>query len=188
MANEVLQKVGTQIIFADHGTDFIGGAAGTSLEVAGTDVQIDLTSITTTNARNSVQVDLGATRARQYSVMAAIEMAASVVAGTVVTLYWAPSPNSTAGNGNPGGASGTDAAYTGTAASTVAESVLQLQRIGVFVCTDDATGTVQVATVGVFSPQERYGSLVVVNNTAVSTHSDAVETHIVFNPIVDEVQ
>ena len=27
MANEILVKVGTQITFADHATDFVGGAA-----------------------------------------------------------------------------------------------------------------------------------------------------------------
>ena len=188
MANEVLQKTGTQLTFADHATDFVGGAAGTSLEQAGsTDVQLDTTDVADAAARQSAQVDLGATRARTYSIMAAVEMAATPTTGEVIELYWAPSPDSTAANGNPGYATGSDAAYAGGVA-TLAEGIAQLMFLGLIVCSADATGTVQVAYVGTFNAPERYGSLIVKNESGAAFHSDAVETHIVFNPIVDEVQ
>lgn len=188
MANEVLLKVGTQISFADHGTDFVGGAAKTSLEQGTpTDVQIDLTSVADTAGRESAKVDLGATRAAEYSVMASMEFAATPVTGELVELYWAPSPDATAANGNPMNIDGADAAAP-SGIGTLAELVDVCQFIGAFVCTNDPTTAVQTGYVGKFSPAERYGILIVKNESGAAFHSDAVETHIVFNPIVDEVQ
>ena len=42
--------------------------------------------------------------------------------------------------------------------------------------------------VGIFSPPERYGSLIVKNESGAAFHSDDVESHIVFDPIVPEIQ
>ena len=188
MTNEILLKVGTQICFADHGTDFVGGAAKTSLEQdTPTDVQIDLTSLANGAGRESAKVDLGETRAAQYSVMASFEFAATPTTGDLVELYWAPSPDATAANGNPQNIDGVDATAP-SGIGTLAELVRVCQLIGYFICTDDATGAVQTAYVGTFSPAERYGILIVKNESGAAFHSDAVETHIVFNPIVDELQ
>ena len=188
MANEQLVKVGTQITFADHGTDFIGGAAKTSLEQAGsTDVQIDTTDLADTAGRESAQADLGATRAARYSVMASIEFAATPVTGERVELYWAPSPDGTAANGNPMNIDGVDAAAP-SGIGTLAELIAVCQHIGDFIVTNDPTGAVQTGYVGTFSPAERYGILIVKNESGAAFHSDAVETHIVFDPIVDEIQ
>lgn len=188
MANEVLIKTGTQLSFADHATDFAGGTAKTSLEQAGaTDVQIDLASLADTSGRESAKVDLGATRAQRYSVMAAIEFAATPTIGELVELYWAPSPDATASDGNPMQIDGVDAAAP-SGIGTLAELVKVCQFIGVFTCTDDITTDVQVGHIGVFSPAERYGILIVKNESGAAFHSDAVETHIVFNPVIDEVQ
>lgn len=188
MANNILLTVGTQITFADHGTDFVGGAAKTSLEQAGsTDVQLDTTDVADTAGRESVKVDLGATRAARYSVMASMEFAATPVTGEVVELYWAPSPDSAAANGNPMNIDGADAAAP-SGIGTLAELVAVCQFIGVFVVTNDPTAAVQTGFIGVFSPAERYGILIVKNESGAAFHSDAVETHIVFNPIIDQVQ
>ncbi len=189
MPNEVLLKVGTQISFADHAGDF-APAAGTTLETGTpTDVDLATASLANGSAVNSDKVDLGATRAAAYSVDAALEFAATPTAGFGVEMYWSGSPNSTAANGNPGKPDGVDGAYTGDGGGTVAESVRQMQWIGTFVCTDLATGTgVQVAHVGIFSPAHRYGQLVMVNNSGAAIHSDDVENHVVFTPIIDEVQ
>ena len=130
MANQVLVEVGNSISFADHAGDFSPAAANNLEQGTPTDCQLSLLSLSNTAARQSAKVDLGENRARRYSVMAAFEFAATPTAGEVVELYWAPSPNSTAANGNPGGASGSDSAYSGTGASTLAESVEQLQFIG----------------------------------------------------------
>lgn len=188
MANEILVKVGIQIIFADHATDFVGGAAKTSLEQGTpTDVQLDLTSLADTAGRESAKVDLGATRAPRYSVMVAFEMAATPAIGEIIELYWAPSPDATAANGNPMEIDGADAAAP-SGIGTLLELVRVCQFIGNFVCNNDVTGSVQGGFIGVFSPAERFGILIVKNESGAAFHSDAVETHIVFNPIIDEVQ
>ena len=185
MPNEVLRKVGDQLCFRDS-TDF-NPAAANDLTQSPTNVQIDCTSLADAAARQSDKIDLGARRAPAYAVMAAFEIAATPTAGDLIELYWAPSPDATAANGNPGGVSGADAAYAGYSAN-LAASVKQLQLIGTFVCTAQATGTIQIAFVGVFSPTERYGTLVVKNESAAAFHSDMVETHVVFDPVIDEVQ
>lgn len=187
MANEVLQKVGTQLCFANHAGDF-SPAAGTSLEVGTpTDVEFALSGVTAGAARNSTKFDFGATRARQYSIMAAIEFFSAPAAGGTVDLYLAPSPQSAAGNGNAGLADGSDGAWTGDGGGTVAETVRQLQYIGQFVATD-LVG-IQVAFCGTFEPAFRYAQLIAVNNTSVTlAATDDVETHVIIEPVKDEVQ
>lgn len=191
MPNKILisEQDGTpkQICFADHGGDF-GPAAANSLEFGTpTDVQLSLASVGDTAARQSAKVDLGTERAQIYKVRAALEFAATPGLGDVVELYWAPSSSSSATYGNAAGISGSDAAYTGQA-SNLAISVKQLDSIGVFVCSAQPTSTVQIAEIGLFQPSERYGSLVVKNESAAAFHSDDVECHVVFDPIVPEVQ
>lgn len=181
-----VQQVGTQIIFADHAADFVGGAAKTSLEVAGTDVQLDLTDVADGAGRESAKVDLGASRAYAYSVIAAFEFAATPTTGEVVELYWAPSPISTAANGNILSIDGADAdAPSGD--GTLAELVQASDFLGNFRCTNDPTTVVQVAKICIFYPSERHGILIVKNESGAAFHSDAVEIHIVFNPITDVV-
>lgn len=187
MANEVLLKTGTQLSFADHAGDF-SPAAGSSLEQGTpTDVQLSLASVADNAARQSAKFDLGATRAGYYHIIAAIEFAATPVAGDIVEFYIAWSPDATAANGNPGGVSGSDAAYAGYS-SNLDASLKQLDPVGMMVVTAQATTTVQVGLVGGFYPKERYGTLVVVNQAGAAVHSDDVECHVVFDPIVDEIQ
>jgi hypothetical protein len=179
MANEVLVKMGTAIVWADT-TDFGGSPIART-------VQIDLTSVANGAARQGVKVDLGATRADRYAVTLRVELDVAATSGTTVDLYWAPSPHTTAGTANPGGVSGTDAAYTGTAGDSIADSVKQLDHIGSLVCTADAATVVQQQA-WIYSPPERYGSPVVFNQSGQAFEGDAVEMSIIFNPIVDEVQ
>ncbi len=174
LPDKVVQQVGTPIIVADA-TDH---SPATNNNLGTRTDQIDLTSVADDAARQSNQLDFGASRALKLYMYAAFEFAATPVAGGKVEVYIAYSFSATAAVGNPGGVTGSDAAYTGTSASTLTESVLQLQFIGNFVVTDDATGTVQIARIGEFSPIERYGSLVVVNRAGAAFHSDMVETSI----------
>ncbi len=191
-ANDILNTVGTQIVFADHGTDYVGGTTNNSLEIVGsTDVQIDVTSLGALAARQSVKVDLGATRATSYSVMMSLEMATDPVAGELVNLYWSPSVDSSAAVGNSGGASGADAAYAGYAASTLAEGLVELIFIGSMslAVMNDADSVPQLGYIAVFSPPDRYGSLIVENGSAADLfHTDAVEFAVSFQPIALEVQ
>lgn len=186
--NEVLVKTGTQISFADHAGDFSPSAALHTLEQGTpTDVQLALASLANDAARQSTKFDFGATRARRYSVMAAFELASTPTAGEIIELWLAYSPSTTAGTGNPGNVAGSDSAYTGYS-SNLDASLEHLTRIGEFVCTAQATATVQVGRCGVFAPLERYASLVVVNRCGIAFHTDDVECNIVFTPLVDEIQ
>lgn len=198
MANEVLLKVGTQICFADHASpDYGSGGEGDFSPTAANDLQqgtptkvlleFEDTGVGVVDgaARESAKVDLGPTRAAAYAIKACIEFAATPTAGDVVELYWNASPDATAANGNMGGATGSDGAYPSS--GTLADLVKQLELIGVFVCVG-ASG-VQIADCGVFSPSERYGSLIVKNESGIGFFAtDDAESHIVFNPIVDEIQ
>lgn len=187
MPTEVLLKTGTQLSFADHAGDFAPAAANSLEQGTPTDVQLSLASLADGAARESAKFDLGATRADWYDVVAAFEFAATPTAGDVVELYIGWSPDATAANGNPGGLSGSDADYTGYS-TNLAASVRQLDRIGTFVVTADTTGTVQIAKAGLFTPKERYGILVVKNESAAALHSDDVESHVVFDPVIAEIQ
>ena len=184
MANEVLQKVGTQLSFADHAGDF-GPTAANVIEVGTpTNVDLALTTLAADTYVNSDQFDFGATRAAQFSVIAAIEWSVAPTAGTTVEFWLAPSPSSGATIGNTGGTDGVDGAYTGY--SGAAEGVAQLMPLGVLVASNDAV--VQIAYIGKFSPPERFAQLVVRNNTDQSFNADDVEMNVVITPIIDEVQ
>jgi hypothetical protein len=180
-----------QIVFADHAGDFSPTAAkDLRISTDGSkeaDYEIQLANLADDAARQSAKADLGENRALEYAVRAAFEFAATPTAGETVELYWAPSHSATAGNGNPANVTGADAAYAGYSANLDA-SLKQLEFIGPFVATAQATATVQVGEVAVFAPGERYGSLIVVNRSGAAFHSDDVECHVVFDPIIPEQQ
>lgn len=178
LPDNILTQNGTAIVFADA-TDH---SPATANNLGTRTAQLDLTGVTDGAACQSDKVDLGATRAEIYEVMAAFEIASTPTAGEVIELWWAPSPDATAGTANPGNVSGADGAYAGYS-SNMAASIKQLQFIGDFVCTAQATGTVQKARVGAFRPKYRYGSLVVRNESGSSLHSDAVEMSVLLSPV-----
>ena len=180
-----------QIVFADHAGDFNPTASNDLRKTTDgsqeLDVQLALASVADAAGRQSTKVDLGENRAQAYQVRVAFEMAATPTAGDVIELYWATSWSSSTGTANPGNITGIDSAYAGYS-SNLAASVKQLLWIGNFVCTAQTTATVQVSEVGLFSPPERYGVLVVKNESNAAFHSDDVECHVVFDPYILEVQ
>ena len=191
MVNKILvtEMDGTpeQICFADFGGDFSPTGANDLRFSTPTSSQLILAGLADGSAVQSAKVDLGAKRAEAYKARAAFEMAATPTSGDMIELYWSPSSSSTPATGNAGGVTGASGTYAGYS-SNLAASLRQLDLIGVFVCTVQTTATVQVAEVGIFQPTERYGSLVVRNESAAAFHSDDVECHVVFDPIVPEVQ
>ena len=192
MANKILldEQDGTpvQICFRDV-TDFAPTAANDLRVGTPTYGQLLLEGVTNTSYRQSTKVDLGAIRAPAYAVRGAFEIAATPVAGETIAVYWAPSSSATAGTGNAGAVSGSDSAYTGYSSNADA-SVRQLEYVGVFVVTAQATPTIQVIEcIGRLYPGERYGSLVVKNDSdATFFATDSAEFHIVLDPIYEEVQ
>lgn len=119
---------------------------------------------------------------RKYAVELQINMDVAPVAGTVVELWWSPSDDNASFQG---GATGTDAAYVGSALGTVAQSKLQMMHVGSLVLTPDADTTVQ-RMVFVFQPPTRYGCPVVVNLGGQILEGDDDSHRITFTPLVEE--
>lgn len=182
--NQVLIKDGTAIVWANSSdySSTVSGLARTH--------QIDLTSVASSEARQGAKADLGATRARQYAVLVAIEFASAAASDETVDIYWAASPIVTAGNANPGGTSGADADYTGTTGDSLTDSLKQLQLIGSLTTTADQTTVVQYQQVGILNGDEipRYGMPVLVDNSTGALVADAVEMYIALLPLIDDIQ
>lgn len=179
-----------QIVFASHTPFSPAAAVDLRITTDGSkelDVEIDLTGVVDDEARQSAKFDFGEHRAVEYNIRASLEFAATPTAGETVELYLAPSQSSTPANGNAGNVSGVDEDYTGYSANLDA-SLLQLKLIGTFKATAQPTATVQTCECGVFSPGERYGTMIVVNRVGAVFHSDVIECHIVFDPILPEGQ
>ncbi|MGI9297086.1 MAG: hypothetical protein ACR2QC_04210 [Gammaproteobacteria bacterium] len=187
MANEVLVKHGAQLLFADHATDF-GSAPATAANslIIGTptNVQIDLTGVAASGgARQAAKADLTTPRALRWSVSACLEFETAPADGGEVGFFWASSPSSTAGTGNPGGTTGSDAAFTDTDGN-----LGQMQYIGSLYVRNNV---INIGFVGIFVPQFQYGNLVIVNRASTALRSTATamdETHIVMNELIDEIQ
>jgi len=182
MPTEALVKNGTPVVWADT-TDYTGTVSGLTRTS-----QIDLTSVASGASRQGAKVDLGATRAAKYEVLIAVEFASGAISDETVDIYLAWSPSSTAANANPGGVSGSDAAYTGTAGDSLADSVKQLEYVGSLTTTADQTTVVQYGKVGELFAPSRYVSPVLVNNSTGALVADAVEMYIALIPIIDELQ
>lgn len=186
--SEVLQVYGTQLLFADHATDF-GAApvtANNSLIIgAPTDVQMDLSVIADGAAHQSAKTaslaKTGSAWPMEWVLGACMESTATPTAGNTFDFYWNASPNATAATGNSGGCSGTDMAY-----SLAAEE--QLIFIGSLVT---KASVINISTnVGTIWLPHLYGSLVMYNNSGVAmvADGDADEIHCTLTPVIPDVQ
>ena len=197
MANKILNTPmdGTpkQLVFANHAGDFSPTAAN-DLRVTTdasweTDVELVLLNLADAAAAQSAKADLGAKFATGFNVRACMEwQVAAADAGGIVEFYWSESHHATPATANTGGASGSAGPYAGYS-SDLADAVGQLIFIGIMKQTDDAVDSVQIGSVGILVPTNRYGSLIV-KNEAGQTLCDTndIEAHVVFDPIVDEIQ
>lgn len=179
LPDTIYQVEGTHIVVADL-TDYAGDL-GTRTD------QIDLTSLAAGAARQSAKLDFGVNRAQLWDMYAAIEFAVAPVSQCNVDFYIGFSPSATAGTANPGGTSGSDAAYTGTAGDTLDDSLPQLDYIGSLFATSDATTVVQFSNIGWFKTPQRYGNLVVDNNCGQAFVADAVEMAVQIIPLETQI-
>jgi len=167
--NDILFESGTPITWKASGGTYVITMAGLAAGAA----------------RQGAKGDLGAKRAARWSVRLAIDLEVAAVNGAPIELWWSSSASATAATDNTGGASGADAAYTGTAGGGLAARYL-MQLIGVLPALADADAIDQVAEF-VFYPLSRYGMPVVLNGTA-QAFNDAETTHcITFTPLNEEV-
>lgn len=181
MPTEILTKDGTPVVWADT-TDYNSAGSGYTRTH-----QIDLTSLANGSAREGAKADLGATRAKTFSVNVGMEIDAAPTAGLTVDFYWYSSFSGTAGTGNAGGATGADAAWP--ADGDEDQWTPQLMYMGSLILTNDAATTVQRACINVaFSPPTRYGGVVVDNNSGQAFEGDAVEMYVALVPNPDESQ
>jgi hypothetical protein len=155
---------------------------------------LTLTGLAVGAARQSVKINLGATRPSAFVLDGAFEWFVAVLAGGAIDCYWSASSHATAGLGNQGNTTGLDAAYTGDGGGTVDESVKQLSYIGSFITTDlSAAANVQKGIVNIpgfpLMMTRQYGSLVVVNNSsAILAGTDDIETGILMSGLLVEGQ
>jgi len=181
-AGDAKKKYGTQWVFADVEADFAGdppapGTAANSLVIGTpTEVQMDTTSLANGVTRVSDKTDLGAAWPALLRVDACLEFAGNPTDGTAVAFYWAASPSGTAATGNAGGLNGEDNDLTETT------GILgQFQYIGSLSL---RAATLNIGYVGTFSPDHRYGQLVVYNTSGTNFNADAVETHVTATEVV----
>jgi len=165
---------------ADAATDYTIGTP--------TDVAMTCASLADAAARQSLKVDLGAVRAEEYTVQATADFTGETPTTGSQDFHWAPSTSVTQANGNVAGNSGADAACPDGALGsiTLAEFLLQCQFIGPLLTHDGAA--VQNGSVGRFSPMERYGQMIRVNNSNDALEADDVENCVFMNPYVRESQ
>jgi hypothetical protein len=186
MANEVLYKVGTSFVVAN--SDYSGGT-NTILGTYSATYDIDVASLADGSARQSIKWDWGATRPMAFKVRQTVELSADPASAGTIDLYAYESHSVTAAVGNTGGCSGADGAYTGYSGHTLAEALNQLDFIGSLITgVQNDTDGVVIGSVGVYSPTARYGGIVIVNNSNIILHSDAIEAAVLFEPIVTEIQ
>jgi len=189
MASELRIKEGTQIRFfvtgsfspADDGTNWTEGTP--------TDVALTLSGLADAAGRQSLKVDLGATRPPTLALLGCVDFTGETpTANTTVDYYWAPSTSSTQANGNVAGNSGADAACPDGALGTItlAEFLELCIPIGSLAVHDGAS--VQNGFVGWLSSPTRYGQLIVVNNSGDAFEADDVEMHQVLTPNIPEGQ
>jgi len=153
--------------------------------------QIDLTSLADGAARQSAKVDLavsGSLLATRYDVDVAIEWDVAPADDTSLDVYVGFSHIVTAATGNPGGLSGSDAAYTGTTNGTLAEGLLQLIHIGRMHPQNEAATTVNIQPIGSFIAEGQWAIFVVVNDGGQALEGDAIEMAIRVSGKAPEVQ
>jgi hypothetical protein len=110
-------------------------------------------------------------------------LAATPTAGNAINLFASWSDTTGAGEGNT---SGTDAAYTGYS-NNIDASTRQLELLGAFIVTSQATATVQKAYIGVVFPKARYMNLVVDNRSGAAFQSTNTNQVITFTPLEESI-
>ncbi|HUT92497.1 MAG TPA: hypothetical protein VMY37_23590 [Thermoguttaceae bacterium] len=185
----VLQKYGTQLMFADHATDFAGQAPATAANsyIVGspTSVQMNFSIIAAAaaweSAKTATLAHTGSAWPMEWVLGAVMESTATPAAGGTFDFYWNASPSATAGTGNSGEASGLDSAIAIT-------HLLALIPIGSM--TVRANVINKDSNIGTLWLPHLYGSLIMVNNTSVAmvADADADECFAVLTPIIPDVQ
>ena len=151
---------------------------------------IDLVNLVAGTAREGAKIDFGANIDLEYVLAAALEWETSpeIAAGETVGFYMGWSPSAAAADDNPAALTGVDADYTGMAGGSLAGSLKFLQLIGTMtmdnVINTDTIGVQSNLAIATFTPRQRYGIPVVINNAvSAALFSDSVEMAFSFTPL-----
>lgn len=170
--------------------DFSKRSVGTTktIRASGGDAAMTMASLANNAARQCVKLNLGANRAPAYRLVTEHEYAATPTAGAETEYYGGWSNSATAGTDNPGGLSGTDAAYTGQS-SNLDASCRQLAYLGSAVNNGIPTATgFQRTEVGIVIPRGRYLCLAVYNKSGAAFHSSDTNQAIYLIPIEESIE
>lgn len=155
-------------------------------KASGGEATLTMASLAAGAARQGSKYDLGATRAIRWLCRVQLNMDVAPVNGTIVEIWWSSSSSGTAATDNTGAASGSDAAYTGSAGGALAATKLQLQFIGAMPLTADADTITQIAEF-VWYPTQRYGMPIIVNLSAQAFEGDDDVHCVTMIPLPDSV-
>lgn len=159
MANEILQKQGTTVVWN-----------------AGGDETLTLASLANGDGRMGDEHDFGATHAARVRVEAEFDFNAAPTGGNSMDIYWSSSQDGTDYDGE---CSGADAAYNSE------PDMKRLHFVGALVVSNDTDP--QRASWIFFLPA-RYGLPVVSNQSGQALTAVEADQHIKVTPLIDEVQ
>jgi len=160
MANEILQKQGTSVVWTSSGGDEV----------------LNLASLADGDGRAGDEHDFGATHAARYRVSLEVDLNAAPAAGEVIYVYWSSSRDGTDYDGE---CTGSDSAYNAEA------DMRRLHFIGALVVSNDTD--VQRASWLFFLPA-RHGLPVINNQSGVAFTSTGTDQKLTVTPLIDEIQ
>jgi hypothetical protein len=132
-------------------------------------------------AQQSAKIDFGANYAQEWFADLLTKFGAAPTANLTMDIYIGYSGSGTAGTDNWAGCGGGDAAFSGYSGGSVAQSVQQLCRIG-SLSLDHNVGP-QSGYVGAFTPKNRYGYIVWVNNSGQTTTNVDADHKLSLRPV-----
>jgi len=160
MANEILQKQGTNVVWTSAGGDEV----------------ITLTSLVDGGGRMGEEHDFGATHAPRVRVSLEVDFNVAPTAGERMDVYWSSSHDGTDYDGE---CTGADAAYNSE------DDMNRLHFVGSLVASNDTDP--QRASWVFFLPA-RYGLPVVSNQSGQTLTNVGTDQIVTVTPLVDEIQ
>lgn len=159
MANEYLQKQGTDVVWTSSGGD----------------ETITLTSLANGDGRAGDEHDFGATHARRIRIAVKLDFNTTPTAGDVVNICWASSHDGTEYDGE---CTGSDEAFNSE------DDAERLQFVTALRCSADTNPQQTSKVIGL---PARYGLPVVINQSTALT-ATGTDQVITVTPLIDELQ
>lgn len=165
-----------------------GSQTSVTWKNTGGDYALSLATLGIAAASQGVKGDLGANYDRIWYAQLQINMDVAPTAGDEVEVFLGFSPSATAGTSNPAALLGTNVAYTGSAAGSIAQTKHQATYIGSLPLTPDADTVIQRIVLGPFTPPFRYVCPFIVNNSDQILEGDEDSHQLVLYSIPEQIQ